>query len=96
MYTFKNMKFEIKKDYDKTSDPHLFALGNPKKCTFYLCKEVCEKDNDYYRGVTRVITDENTGESIECIPICKAETMEEIDTVISLYLKTIEAIEHSA
>lgn len=88
----KRLPCAIKRDYPDTANPHYFVIGNPDK-TFYLCREFNPNENpkDYLN--TAVIKETGKNQKIRCRIICEAETEREIDTVVSLYLKTIDTIQ---
>ena len=91
----KRLQCVIKKDYPDTKNPHYFVLGNPDKA-FYLCREYDNSESTKNSLNIAVVEDSQTCVKTRCEIICKAETEKEIDTIVALYLQTLESIRQAA
>ena len=99
MYIFKTkgkrLLCAIRKDYPDTSNPHYFTVGNPDK-TFYLCRECDNSETQKDSLNIAIVKDLQSHAKTRCRIICEAETEKEIDTIVSLYLQTLESIQRAA
>lgn len=91
----KRLQCVIKKDYPDTMKPHYFVVGNSNK-VFYLCREYDNSESTKNSLNIAVVEDSQTCVKTRCEIICKAETEKEIDTIVALYLQTLESIRQAA
>lgn len=87
----KSFVVSLKKEYKQTGEPRFFALELLKENKFLLYRQIQENENrDYCHTLYEYKEGKTKAKKLYAQPICQADSLQEIDKIMEIYIKTME------